>query len=134
MNLPLPEDSKKRAIGLAPLIDIVFILLIFFVLESTLIVFKEVDIDFPTSVSVDNQPPTGSSLSVEVFAIDKLWVSGSKMNIAQLRSYIQEGGFSDEMPVHLGLAEDAPVQAAIFVLDVLNECGMNNISLGPIKP
>ena len=134
MKLPLPGGSTKRAIGLAPLIDIVFILLIFFVLESTLIVFNEVNIDFPSNVSVDKQSATGSGLSVEVFGVDKLWVSGRKMNMEQLRSYIQEAGFSDKIPVHLALSEDSPVQAAVFVLDILNEYGMNNISLGAVKP
>lgn len=133
MNFSLPNGKVKRTIGLAPLIDIVFILLIFFVLESTLTVFNEVRIDFPATTTTSTQTDAGSSLSVQVFSLEKLWVAGRKMNLIQFRMYLSEKNFGSAIPVRLELSEEAPVQAAVFVLDVLNEHGMSNISLGAVR-
>ncbi len=133
MNLTHANGKVKRTISLAPLVDIVFILLIFFVLESTLNVFNEVKVDFPATREASNRSESVSGLSVQVFGLQRVWVSGRTMTMEQFRSYLDENDLSRSIPVRLELSGEAPVQAAVFVLDILQEYGLNNISLGPVR-
>ncbi|MCW8356040.1 MAG: ExbD/TolR family protein [Marinomonas sp.] len=55
MPLNLSQPKRKNAISLTPLIDVVFILLLFFMLTSTFVPWRLVDT--PLSVAADQQKP-----------------------------------------------------------------------------
>ncbi|BFM50422.1 biopolymer transporter ExbD [Marinomonas sp. THO17] len=57
MPLKLTQPRRKNAISLTPLIDVVFILLLFFMLTSSFVPWRTVDT--PLSVASDSPKPEG---------------------------------------------------------------------------
>ena len=70
--------SRRRdvvGIEIAPLIDIVFILLIFFVVTSTFIHETTLEIDLPVAQSASNQPVDGG-IEIVISAADEIAIEG----------------------------------------------------------
>ena len=55
MLLKADKPVHRRAISLTPLIDVVFILLLFFMLSSTFIQWRQIDVSAPTEASSDTK-------------------------------------------------------------------------------
>jgi len=75
-------------VNLAPLIDMVFILLIFFLVTSTFVRETGVKVDKPqatASVSLESQ-----SLRVAIAAGGGVYVEGRRLDLAQLRAAVRE--------------------------------------------
>ena len=71
MRLPQTSRSTVRRISLTPLIDIVFILLLFFILESNFLQFGELVFNTPTQEDTGNSPlPV---MELQVFADGRIW-------------------------------------------------------------
>ncbi|RPH22164.1 MAG: biopolymer transporter ExbD [Alteromonadaceae bacterium TMED7] len=126
-------SKRKRAIGVTPLIDIVFILLIFFILETTLEEFKTVDINLPMADVETESASSRQQLLIEVFSEHRLWISGVKIDADQLADHIRSMQPEVTIPVRLAVAENVPLQLLVNVLDVLDESGMDNITVARIE-
>ena len=125
------RTKRKRTIGLTPLIDIVFILLIFFILETTLIDFRTIDIDFPVVDQETKSTFSGQTLTIEVFDENRLWVSGTRVDISQLPDQIDS--INPKTIVRLVVADEAPLQLMVDVLGLLDENDFENVSIGRIE-
>jgi biopolymer transport protein ExbD len=133
MQFSQVRKKRKRVIGVTPLIDIVFILLIFFILETTLVEFKAVDINFPIANSDTQSVSSGRQLIIEVFDENRLWVTGVKIDIDQLAGHISSLKLDSSTVVRLEVAKNVRLQLLVNVLDVLNAKNMGNISVARIE-
>jgi len=118
---------RRRAISMVPLIDVVFILLLFFMLSTDLVQGWEVPVDFPTP---DSKP---SDQQIRIIRLE-----------SEDGSFTHEGvlyGSSDpqalsgliaqdpKAPYAIDTAPGVSTQALIRLLDRLNLAGAKNLSL-----
>ncbi len=55
MRLNRTDQKRRQAISLTPLIDVVFILLLFFMLSSSFVPWRQINISIPTASSSSNK-------------------------------------------------------------------------------
>jgi len=119
---------RRTAIRLTPLIDVVFILLVFFMLASSFLDWRAFEIAVPGSPSpaaADNDP-----VVVGVAADGAFSVAGSEVGGADLAAAVQRArGDDDERRVVLRPAGDAPVAATVEAFDRLRAGGVERISV-----
>ena len=116
----------KAVVSLTPLIDVVFILLIFFMLVSNLQSTNMIDL----RVSERNAAPTEAQDRAWLVTIsrDALQLDGQPISLAQLRERVAR---QPQQQVALEPAEGVSLQRIVNVLDQLRGAGASQVSFLP---
>ncbi|MFA8451060.1 MAG: ExbD/TolR family protein [Bacteroidales bacterium] len=115
------KSRNKRDVGfnMASMSDLVFLLLIFFMLTSTLIAPNAIKLLLPESSS-----KTMAKQTVTVYIDDRMsfYVGETKVSKTQLRSNIEKGLKGDPKgSVVLRADKTVPVQYVVVVIDAVNQ-------------
>jgi biopolymer transport protein ExbD len=123
MRLDLPA-RKPASIGLTPLIDVVFILLVFFMLATRFIDLARQ----PLSVAVtgEQRPADDSLLLVRVLGDNTVEMNGTLMSLEQARQHLQN---KPQQQVYVASDGDASLQAVLRVTDMLQQAGQRQVHL-----
>ena len=126
-------DFEGRArihshLDIAPLIDIVFLLLVFFMLTSTFLIPEAVELELPESKTAE----VTDTPSVEVLldAKGQLRLNGETIEPGQLQQAIKPL-LAQQSETAVTLKSDArtPVQSLLNVMDEIRAAGGSSISL-----
>ena len=118
---------KRSLISLTPLIDVVFILLVFFMLASSFLNWRAIDLNPPKKAGAD-AAMTGAML-VEVRA-DDLRLGGRSVGMTALAEGVADRLAEDpEQTVLVKPSQGASLQRTVTVLDRLSAEGVTNLSL-----
>lgn len=83
------EDSlEEPLINLTPLIDVVFVVLITFMLIAPVLDIDSVDL--AQSGGTENKELQSGPISIAVHADNSIWFQGKKMSLAQLESILRQ--------------------------------------------
>lgn len=115
-------------LDIAPLIDIVFLLLVFFMLTSTFLVPEAIELELPESASATVTEIT--PITVALDSSGELALNGEPIQLDGLRSAI-EPLIADNSDVAITLKSDAHtnVQQLLEVMDEIRAAGGSNVAL-----
>ncbi|PQM60696.1 MAG: hypothetical protein CML47_04375 [Rhodobacteraceae bacterium] len=110
------QYSRKRII-LTPMIDVLFIILIFFMLGSSF--------NLDRGIKIQSFSELGSSMNSKVIAVidigkDKRLINGLEVKIDNLADELINLGTKKDIQIFLRPSEDLPVQDMIDVFDELS--------------
>ena len=121
---------KKRehiAPDLTPIIDIVFLILIFFMVSST---FKKEEkallLNLPKASSAVTEVER-ENINIEL-SIDRLAYKGKEMNFKMLEVILKEVTRKDK-PVNIRIDKEVSYGRVTKLFDILNKYGLNNLAL-----
>ena len=127
MRIDLPR-SRKRLISLTPLIDVVFILLIFFMLASNYLQWRSIELNTPT-VSTTGSAMEGAIL-VRLKADGGLDLNGETLSLeglgARVRTHLER---NPDQPILVQPEASVALQRIVTVLDRLATVGGTHIGL-----
>ena len=126
LSLAVPSVTRRR-ISLTPLIDVVFILLVFFMLETTFLTEAEV------AVAAESQGGAASAeqpLQLELLDADWVWLNGERVAYSQWQAALDALSIDPSARVQLRTAQRIPVQRVVDVIDALNTRDITRVSLG----
>ena len=122
------SDGRRRAaIRLTPLIDVVFILLVFFMLASSFAEWRAIDLAAPGKSG--GSPSAEGAVLVEI-RTEGLRLSGTPMPLDALVARI--AGMTERRPdlrIVVKPARGIPLQVTVRVLDRLTAAGVADLSL-----
>ena len=127
MNLLQSVVSRRRGVSLVPLVDVVFILLLFFMLSSTFIQKRQVPMDLPT-VST-------SATEIDVVEVELLsntghvTIDGREFSDYDITSISDNAARSSELVIAIKSSQDVKLQALIMLLDRLANEGLVKVAL-----
>ncbi|MEM7042763.1 MAG: biopolymer transporter ExbD [Pseudomonadota bacterium] len=124
-----PSSGKKRAlVSLTPLIDVVFILLVFFMLVSSFADWRTIDVTPPPAASGQSQGFTGAVL-VEVHGDGQVRLSGETLALDQIADRLKRliDGAPDRRFI-VKTSERVRLQDLVDVLDRLAAAGAADIT------
>ena len=125
----LANSARRRRslISLTPLIDVVFILLVFFMLASSFLDWRAIELDPPQRAG-NGDAMTGAML-VEVRG-DGLRLAGQKIELPALVERLRQQADSDpDLRVMIRPGEGVSLQRTVDVLDRLDNADIDNVSL-----
>ena len=125
--------------NLIPLIDVVLILVIFFLVATVFRLGPGLALDLPKSTSAQNV--TLTELRITVVGENDVWLGNVKTSLSQLDSLLKEklkGKDLKTLRVVVEGGRDAPYQIVVSVLDVLRQNQVVGVNLmtkvaGPVK-
>ena len=125
MNLrPIPKEPAD--INLTPLIDVVFLLLIFFMVSTTFDRDSELSIELPAA-SADARQKQIDSIEVAIDAKGRFYVNGRQLLNTQPRTLRQAlqtaAGDNDSPPIVISADAMTPHQAVVQIMDAARELG-----------
>ena len=128
MRLHTREDGGNAAINLTPLIDMVFILLIFFAVNSTFVRFPGVEVDQPVArTSVVQQSAT---ILIAVTENGEVWIDGSQIDVRRLRGVIERMFIeSPDASVVVLSDQDSRTGLVVEVIDQARLAGAAQVAL-----
>ena len=127
----VPESEDKIELGMASLIDCVFLLLIFFLVTTMLKRdLKEVELDLPVSTSSLEMPPDESMLVLAVDQEGELYYEGQPTSVQLLHDKLREAEQEDpDRRIRLDADADAPFGRVVEVLDALQFRNLRNVGV-----
>ena len=128
MKIHLPATKKAR-IEMLPLIDIVFLLLVFFIYAMlSMAVHRGLPVELPLSTTAEIDKKLILSVTVEADAV--IYVDKERVALADLTQVLQSKAGGIREPGVLVFADRTlPYQMIYNVLDKIRQAGLSRISL-----
>jgi biopolymer transport protein ExbD len=122
------DENSTDAINLTPLIDMVFILLIFFLVTTSFIRESSVEVRRPHAATA--MPQQSAELVVTITADEQIWLNNDAVDIRLLRARLEEQSLASSQRSALILADQqASTGLLVKVMDQLRLAGFGNISV-----
>ncbi|MCY3620357.1 MAG: biopolymer transporter ExbD [Gammaproteobacteria bacterium] len=121
-----PQEDK---VNLTPMLDVVFIMLIFFIVTATFV--KEIGLD--VNQPKDNpatEDPEKKSIVVHVTSRDRIIIAGRDVDVRSVRANIERlHAENPEAPVVIRPHPDSRTDTMVRILDSARRAGVGNVSL-----
>ena len=118
------QDQGGAEIDLTPMLDVVFIMLIFFIVVASFIKEAGVEVNRPDDNQPDN-PEDATSILVEVASDNQIWMENRRVDIRAVRANIQRLLAEDpEAPVTIKVEKGAEAGIVVDVADAARESGV----------
>jgi biopolymer transport protein ExbD len=117
-------EAGLRQIDIAPLIDCIFLLLIFFMLTSNFIVIPGINVKLPkalTSDEVDTQ-----TLTVVISSEDIFYLDDKPVTLGELEGFLKGKKHSS---IFIKSDRDASLGVVVGVWDLCKRCGIEKIGI-----
>ena len=132
MNLRRSRRDEPE-INLIPLIDILFFLLLFFMLSSTFDRAAELKIDLPQSTAQPEQQMPRDNIDVVIDSAGNYAVNGKQLannQIETLKQALQLAiGGRDHPPLTISADGKTPHQAVVTAMDAARQVGLVHLSI-----
>lgn len=128
------KKHKALDISLTPMIDVVFLLLIFFMVTTTFSKETAIRVQLPQA---EGQAPekTEQVLTLTIDKSGKYFINNQEVKDKSMQSLTQilAAVSNKQVPLLINADANAPVQAAISVLDAATHVGFKNITFATQK-
>lgn len=122
----LRPKRASLSLDMTPMIDIVFQLLIFFMLTSSFLT-PALKLTLPKSVSRDAAQQERLVISIEKQG--GIYVNTQKVPLEQLKIYLEEKLGNSPQPVHLRGDAEMPYKLFVQVMDLARQAGASQIHI-----
>lgn len=135
MNLR-PQRREEPEVNLTPLIDVVFLLLLFFMLSTTFNRESQLSVDLPEASAEPSQAPE-QALEITVSQQGDYFIGDQKVvnndPVTLRRALSKVASKRKDIPVVIRADGLAPHQSVVTVMDVAARLGLVRISLATVK-
>ncbi len=126
--LATQTEEDESTIDITPMLDVVFIMLIFFIVTATFIKEAGIDVDKPAAATAVVQEK--ASILIAIDANDKIWINRRQVDIRSVRSIIER--LHAENPkgtVVIQADKESKNDALVQVMDASRRAGVYDIAL-----
>jgi biopolymer transport protein ExbD len=122
------QESAAEAVNLTPLIDMVFILLIFFLVTASFTKESGIDVDRPTAQTAVREEQ--GSMIIGVSKDGEIWIDNQKIDIRSVRAHVEHLHAQNPEGTVIILADkNARTGTTVEVLDQVRLAGVSNVSI-----
>ncbi|NKB97871.1 MAG: biopolymer transporter ExbD [Pseudomonadales bacterium] len=124
------EDEGDNQINLTPMLDVVFIMLIFFIVTATFVKEVGLDVNQPDDDKPKTVDPDKKSIVVRISNRDRIVIAQRDVDWRAVRANIERlHAENPEAPVIIQPHPDSTTEAMIHVMDSARQAGVYNVSL-----
>jgi biopolymer transport protein ExbD len=132
MKFRRSDQSKSVEINLTPLIDVVFLLLIFFMVSTTFDKQAQIQIHLPEAESSEQTEKLPNSIEIGIDAKGNYFVNEEELINSDAdtlnKALIKIAAGKTDIPVIISADGQSPHQSVIRVLDVASHLGLTQMS------
>lgn len=126
------QDDDEATIDLTPLMDIVFIMLIFFIVTTSFIKESGVDVNRPTANTAERKEK--GNILIAITATDEIWIDKRRVDARAVRANVERlKAESPEASVVIQADKESKNGLLVQVMDQVHLAGILNISIAAVK-
>ncbi|MEE8157630.1 MAG: biopolymer transporter ExbD [Gammaproteobacteria bacterium] len=131
MRLPIARpstDDEESEINLTPMLDIVFIMLIFFIVTATFIKESGIEVNRPEAQTA--QPQQRASILIAISDRNEIWINRRKIDLGSVRANVERlHAENPQGSVVIQADKESNTDTLISVMDAVRQAGVFNISI-----
>jgi len=124
-------DEEENEINLTPMLDVVFIMLIFFIVTASFIKEAGIDVNRPEAVTADSMED--ASILIAISANDEIWIDRKQVDPRAVRASIER--MHAENPkgsIVIQADEESTNEMLTVVLEAAKQAGVSNVAISAI--
>lgn len=128
----LEIERGQKEINITPLVDMVFLLLIFFMLTSSFIVLPGIKINLPKAVT--SEIVSEKNVIITVSADNVTYLNEKPITLEELTGYLRDMvAAGEEKPLLIKADKDTPLGTIVAVWDICRDVGISQINIATIQ-
>ena len=122
------DDEEAGEIDLTPMLDVVFILLIFFIVTSVFVTEAGIDVSKPEASTVED--PSGDMILIAVGPQGDIWIDGDQIDPRFIRARFElRLADAPNSAVIIQGDESASNEQIMLILKAAREANINDVSI-----
>ncbi len=124
----LSAEEEDNEINLTPMLDVVFIMLIFFIVTASFIKEAGIDVIRPDAVTADKQED--AAILIAISANDEIWIDRRETDPRALRTAIER--LHSENPkgsIVIQADENSTNEILVIVMEAAKQVGVANVAI-----
>ncbi|NKI35060.1 biopolymer transporter ExbD [Wenzhouxiangella sp. XN79A] len=120
--------KDEPEINITPMLDIVFIMLIFFIVTTTFVRETGVEVEKPTAITSEARPQGNVLIGID--SNDQIWMNGSQIELSDVRTLVSRA--RDENPegsVILISDKGARTGTLVDIMDQVQAAGVSRMAI-----
>ena len=124
------DEEEGAQINLTPMLDVVFIMLIFFIVTATFVKEVGLDVNQPEDDKPKTVDPDKRSIVVRITSRDRILIAQRDVDWRSVRANIERmHAENPEAPVIIQPHPDSRTEVMVHVMDSARQAGVVNVSL-----
>ena len=126
------REQEESEIDITPMLDVVFIMLIFFIVTASFIKEAGIDVDRPDAPSADSQDD--AAILIAISANDEIWIDRRETEPNAVRGMIER--LHAENPkgsIVIQADEESTNEMLVVVMEAAKQAGVTNVAIAALK-
>ncbi len=128
----LGGEEEENEINLTPMLDVVFIMLIFFIVTASFIKEAGIDVDRPDAPSAESQDD--AAILIAISANDEIWIDRRETEPNAVRGMIER--LHAENPkgsIVIQADEESTHETLVIVMEAAKQAGVTNVAIAALN-
>ena len=126
-------DEDDNEINLTPMLDVVFIMLIFFIVTASFVKEAGIDVNRPIAASLERQQD--ANMLIAISANDEIWIDKKLVDPRAVRSSIERLHLENPKgSIVIQADRDSTNEALTLVMEAAKHAGVKNVAISAILP
>jgi biopolymer transport protein ExbD len=125
-------EEEENEINLTPMLDVVFIMLIFFIVTASFIKEAGIDVDRPDAPTAESQDD--AAILIAISAGDEIWIDRRQTEPNAVRGMIER--LHAENPkgsIVIQADEESTNEMLVVVMEAAKQAGVSNVAISALK-
>ena len=125
-------EEEENEINLTPMLDVVFIMLIFFIVTASFIKEAGIDVDRPDAPTAESQDD--AAILIAISANDEIWIDRRETDPNAVRGMIER--LHAENPkgsIVIQADEESTNEMLVVVMEAAKQAGVSNVAIAALK-
>jgi len=125
------QEEEENEINLTPMLDVVFIMLIFFIVTASFIKEAGIDVDRPYAPTADSQDD--AAILIAISANDEIWIDRRETDPNAVRGMIER--LHAENPkgsIVIQADEESTNEVLVIVMEAAKQAGVQNVAIAAL--
>lgn len=126
-------DEDESAIDITPMLDVVFIMLIFFIVTATFVKEAGIDVNRPDAATAVKQEK--ANILVAIDADNEIWIDRRRIDVRAVRPNIERlHAENPQGSVVIQADRESKTETLIQVMDAARSAGVFNVAIAAQDP
>jgi len=126
-------DEDESAIDITPMLDVVFIMLIFFIVTATFVKEAGIDVNRPDAATAVKQEK--ANILIAINDKNEIWIDRRRVDIRSVRPNIERlHAENPQGSVVIQADKDSKTETLIKVMDASRSAGVFNVAIAAQEP
>ena len=126
------DDEDDNEINMTPMLDIVFIMLIFFIVTTSFVKESGITVDQPTAQTTEQKDQ--NNILIGISPTGEIWIDKRQINVRAVRASVERlRAESPESAVIIQADEKSPSGLLVRVMDQVRLAGVDNMAIAAKK-